>query len=51
MSIQNYGAGLPKKYKSDSLGEIKDLGIKKLFRGIILSPSGGGKTTLVFHIL
>ncbi len=51
MSIDNYGAGLPKKYKSNSKGYIEKLGIKKLFRGIILGPSNAGKTNLVFHIL
>lgn len=51
MSIQNWGAALPKKYKSESYGEIKELKIQKLFRGIILGPSYSGKTNLVFHIL
>lgn len=49
--IPHYGAALPKEYKTKDVGTIETLGIKKLFRGIILSPSGGGKTNLVFHII
>ena len=49
--IHNWGAALPSRYKNDSLGDIKELGIKKLFRGIILAPSNAGKTNLVFHIV
>ena len=51
MSIPNYGSALPKEFKSKDVGEIEALGIKKLFRAIVLSPSGGGKTNLVFHIV
>lgn len=32
-------------------GVIKELGIQKLFRGIILGPSMSGKNNLVYHIL
>ncbi|ETO58402.1 hypothetical protein F444_23222 [Phytophthora nicotianae P1976] len=49
--IDNWGAALPKEYRSDSLGDIKQLGIKKLFRGIILAPSNSGKTNMVFHLV
>ncbi|GMF24283.1 unnamed protein product [Phytophthora lilii] len=49
--IVNWGAALPKEYQSRSLGDIKALHIKKLIRGVILAPSGAGKTNLVFHIL
>jgi hypothetical protein len=49
--IENWGAALPKAYKSISHGTNKDLHIPNLFRGIILGPSGSGKTNLVMHIL
>lgn len=49
--IDNWGGLLPKEYRSDDIGDIKQLSIKKLFRGIILAPSNAGKTTLVFHIV
>jgi len=45
-SIPNYyGSG------SNRNDEIEKLKIKKLFRGIILGPSGSGKNNLVMHIL
>ncbi|KAF1319062.1 hypothetical protein FI667_g13420, partial [Globisporangium splendens] len=50
-NIPNYGAALPKEYQGESTGDIKDLGIKKLFRMIILGPSFSGKNNLVFYIL
>ncbi|EGZ07143.1 hypothetical protein PHYSODRAFT_530638 [Phytophthora sojae] len=49
--IDNWGAALPKEFRSDSLGDMKQLGIKKLFRGIILAPSNAGKTNLCYHIV
>lgn len=49
--IINWGAALPKQYKKNDVGDIKALHIKKLFRGVILAPSGAGKTNLIFHIL
>ncbi len=49
--IFNWGSALPKEFKTESLGEIPALHINKLFRGVILAPSGAGKTNLVFHIL
>ncbi|ETO80954.1 hypothetical protein F444_04652 [Phytophthora nicotianae P1976] len=51
MSIPDYGGSLPKKYRADSVGTIPELGIKKLFRMVILGPSFSGKNNLVFHIL
>lgn len=51
MSVPHYGAALPKEFRSDDIGDIKELGIKKLFRGIILAPSNAGKTNLAFHIV
>lgn len=49
--ILNYGASLPKDYRTESYGLNKVLNIQKLFRGIILAPSFAGKTNLVFHII
>lgn len=49
--IINYGAALPKAYKKKSFGINEKLNIQKLFRMIILAPSFGGKTNLVFHII
>jgi hypothetical protein len=49
--ILNWGAALPKNFRSESLGDIESLGMKKLLRGIILAPSNAGKTNLVFHIV
>ena len=49
--IINYGAALPKAYKKKSFGVNEKLNIQKLFRMIILAPSFGGKTNLVFHII
>lgn len=51
MSITNYGELIPKKYKTNSFGVNKKLGINNLFRGVILAPSTFGKTNLVFHII
>ncbi|KAJ8542403.1 hypothetical protein ON010_g12409 [Phytophthora cinnamomi] len=50
-SIPDYGGSLPKKYKSESVGDIKELGIKKLFRMVILGPSFSGKNNMCYHIL
>jgi hypothetical protein len=50
-SIPNWGGALPKDYKTDSHGDIKELDIKKLFRMIILGPSFSGKNNLVFHMI
>lgn len=48
--IPNYG-GLIKRPKSMADGDIPALHIKKLFRMIIHSPSGGGKSNLLYNIL
>ncbi|GMF49652.1 unnamed protein product [Phytophthora fragariaefolia] len=50
-SIPDYGAGLPAQYKTASAGDIKQLGIKKLFRMLILGPSFSGKNNLCMYIL
>jgi hypothetical protein len=50
-SIINWGAALPKQYRTDSHGMNTDLDIPKLFRGIVLGPSYSGKTNLIFHII
>ncbi|GMG16522.1 unnamed protein product [Phytophthora fragariaefolia] len=50
-SIPDYGAGLPAQYKAASAGDIKQLGIKKLFRMLILGPSFSGKNNLCMYIL
>ena len=49
--IPNYDTEIPKKFRSKALGDIPGLGIKKLFRMLILGPSYSGKTNLVMHIL
>ncbi|KAE9011850.1 hypothetical protein PR003_g17466 [Phytophthora rubi] len=49
--IPNYGASLPKQYRGSSVGDIKELGIKKLFRMIVLGPSYSGKNNLCMFIL
>ncbi|EGZ30667.1 hypothetical protein PHYSODRAFT_466555 [Phytophthora sojae] len=50
-AIPDYGGSLPKKYRADSVGNIAELGIKKLFRMVILGPSFSGKNNLCYHIL
>ncbi|GMG15804.1 unnamed protein product [Phytophthora fragariaefolia] len=47
-SIPDYGAGLPAQYKTASAGDIKQLGIKKLFRMLILGPSFSGKNICMY---
>lgn len=49
--IQNYTASLPKEYQSDSHGINKLTGLPKLFRGIILGPSGSGKSNLLIDFI
>ena len=51
MTVPDYGSGLPSEYRGKASLDIKDLGIKSLFRMIILGPSFSGKNNLVFHIL
>jgi hypothetical protein len=50
-SIPDYGAALPAKFRTASAGDIKGLGIKKLFRMVVLGPSFSGKNNLCVHIL
>jgi hypothetical protein len=50
-SIPDYGAALPSKFRTASAGDIKGLGIKRLFRMLILGPSFSGKNNLCMYIL
>jgi hypothetical protein len=50
-SIPDFGGSLPKQFKASSVGDIKELDIKKLFRMVVLGPSFSGKNNLVMHIL
>lgn len=49
--IPDYGSSIPKKYRQGSVGEIPALGIKTLFRMILLGPSFSGKNNLCMFIL
>lgn len=49
--IPDFGAALPKQYRSAGVGSIQALDIKKLFRMIVLGPSFSGKNNLVMFIL
>ncbi|GMF65918.1 unnamed protein product [Phytophthora lilii] len=49
--IPDFGASLPKKFKSSSMRDIPDLDIKSLFRMIVLSPLFSGKNNLCMYIL
>lgn len=51
MSVPNYGASLSKEYKSADYKDIEELGIKSLFRMVVLGPSYSGKNNLCMHIL
>ncbi|GMF22308.1 unnamed protein product [Phytophthora lilii] len=44
--IPDFGASLPKKFKSALMKDIPDLDIKSLFRMIVLGPSFSGKNNL-----
>jgi hypothetical protein len=50
-SIPDYGVALPSKFRTASAGDINRLGIKKLFRLVVLGPSFSGKNNLCVHIL
>lgn len=50
-AIPDFGAGLPKKFKSASMKDIPELDIKSLFRMIVLGPSYSGKNNLCMFIL
>jgi hypothetical protein len=49
--ISNHTSLLPKKYQGKDLGFNKHTQLPNLFRGIILGPSGAGKTNLLFDFL
>lgn len=49
--IPNFGAALSEKYKSKSYKDIEQLGIKSLFRMVVLGPSYSGKNNLTMYIL
>ncbi|GMF13494.1 unnamed protein product [Phytophthora lilii] len=49
--IPDFGASLPKKFKTASMRDIPDLDIKSLFRIIVLGPSFSGKNDLCMYIL
>lgn len=49
--IENYYDKIPKSYKTNKFGINKKLKINNLFRKIILSPSGGGKSNLIFSLI
>ncbi|EEY55385.1 uncharacterized protein PITG_09330 [Phytophthora infestans T30-4] len=50
-AIPDFGASIPKKFKSASMGDIPALGMKALFRMIVLGPSFSGKNNLCMFIL
>jgi hypothetical protein len=41
--IPDFGASLPKKFKSAGMGDIPALDSKTLFRMVVLGPSFSGK--------
>ncbi|EGZ13268.1 hypothetical protein PHYSODRAFT_511443 [Phytophthora sojae] len=49
--IPDFGASIPKKFKSASMGDIPALDIKALFRIVVLGPSFSGKNNLCMFIL
>ena len=49
--VPNYGAALPKEYRSASHGMNDETDLPKLFRGIILGSSGSGKSNLLIDFL
>ena len=49
--IPNYGASLPRQYRSTSHGTNAETGLPKLFRGIIVGASGSGKSNLVMDFI
>ncbi|EGZ04714.1 hypothetical protein PHYSODRAFT_535767 [Phytophthora sojae] len=49
--IPDFGASIPKKFKSVSMGDIPALDIKALFRMVVLGPSFSGKNNLCMFIL
>lgn len=49
--IVNYYDKIPKNYINSKFGINKKLDIEKIFRMIILSPSGGGKSNLIVSLI
>ncbi|EGZ22644.1 hypothetical protein PHYSODRAFT_497074 [Phytophthora sojae] len=49
--IPDFGASIPKKFKSASMGDIPALDIKALLRMVVLGPSFSGKNNLCMFIL
>ena len=49
--IPNHTSLLPKEYHSKSFGLNKETNLPKLFRGIILGPSGSGKSNLLIDFI
>ncbi|GMF40140.1 unnamed protein product [Phytophthora lilii] len=50
-AIPDFGASIPKKFKSASMGDIPALDMKALFRLVVLGPSFSGKNNLCMFIL
>ncbi|GMF31479.1 unnamed protein product [Phytophthora fragariaefolia] len=50
-SISDFGASLPKKFKTSSMCDILAIDIKSLFRMVVLGPSFSGKKSLCMFIL
>lgn len=49
--IENWSDKLPSNYRNESAGINKETMMSKLFRALIVAPSGAGKTNLVFDII
>ncbi|GMF25944.1 unnamed protein product [Phytophthora lilii] len=50
-AIPDFGASIPRKFKSFSMGDIPALDMKALFRMVVLGPSFLGKNNLCMFIL
>ncbi|GMF66352.1 unnamed protein product [Phytophthora lilii] len=50
-AIPDFGASIPKKIKSASMGDIPALDMKALYRMVVLGPSFSGKNNLCMFIL
>lgn len=49
--ILNWGAALPKEYRSKNSGFNSQTNLPNLFRGILLGASGAGKSNLLFDFI
>lgn len=49
--IENFYDKIPKSYRNSKFGVNKKLKINNLFRAIVLSPSGGGKSNLIVSLI